>query len=155
MMSRARLTWATVVVAAALAASGCGSDGKVSVSGQVTLDTQPVEGAIVTFIPVNETQGKIAHGTTDKDGVFQLSTSKPNDGAFPGEYKVTVVYAEGAEPPAAKGMKEAFTGFEKAQEQKLKPPKYNVPASYGDADKTDLRQKVPADGKVILALKSK
>jgi hypothetical protein len=155
MMARARLPWAVAVLAAVVTSGGCGGDGKVSVNGVVMLDNQPVEGAIVTFIPLDDTKGKIAHGTTDKAGAFQLTTTTPNDGCFPGEYKVTVLYAEGAEPPAAKGMKEAFTGFEKAQGQKLKPPKYKIPPGYDDAEKTILRQKVPPDGKVILALTSK
>lgn len=152
-MRAARSAWAAMVAAAVLAVSGCGGNGKVSVNGRLTLDQQPVEGALVTFIPVVEKQGQIAHGTTDKDGVFQLTTTKPNDGAFPGEYKVTVVYAEGAEPPPAKGVKEAFTGFEQAKN--LKPPKYKIPAKYENPETTDLRQKVPAGGEVILALKSK
>src|SRR5262249_2016105 len=113
------------------------------------------EGAMVTFIPVDQKPGQIATGTTDKDGGFQLTTTQPNDGAFPGEYKVTVVYAEGAEPPPAKGVKEAFQGFEKAQGQERKPPKYKIPEKYRLGAKTDLKQKVPADGKVTLALKSK
>jgi len=141
-----------VAAALALAVSGCGGDGKVSVNGVVTLDGQPIEGAIVTFIPVAK-EGQIAHGTTDKEGAFQLTTTKPNDGALPGEYKVTVVYAEGAEPPPAKGLKEAFTGYEKAQGQKRKAPKYSIPSEYTDPAKTSLKQKVPAEGKVVLALK--
>jgi hypothetical protein len=148
-------SWAVVLAALAPGVAGCGGGGKVQVTGVVTLDSRPVEGAMVTFIPVAKDRGQIAHGTTDKDGVFRLSTSKPNDGAFPGEYKVTVVYAEGAEPPPAKGVKEAFQGFQKAQRQKRKPPKYNIPARYGDPARTDLRQNVPADGQVTLALKSK
>jgi hypothetical protein len=152
MMARTRFSWAAMAVVA-LAGPGCGG-GKVKVSGVVTLDGQPIEGAMVAFVPVDEGKGAMAHGTTDKDGVFQLTTTKPNDGAAPGEYKVTVVYAEGAEAPPAGGMKEAFEGFEKAHKQKQKPPRYNVPARYGDPAKTDLRQKVPPDGKVTFDLKS-
>ena len=152
-MCRRHASWPLVAAAIALAVSGCGGDGKVSVNGVVTLDGQPIEGAIVTFIPVAKDQGQIAHGTTDKEGAFQLTTTKPNDGAFPGEYKGTVVYAEGAEPPPAKGVKDAFTGFEKAQGQKRKAPKYSIPSEYSDAAKTTLKQKVPAEGRVVLALK--
>jgi hypothetical protein len=154
-MCRGHWSWALLFAAVALAVAGCGGDGKVSVSGVVTLDGQPVEGAVVTFIPVEKNQGQFAHGTTDKDGAFQLSTTKPNDGAFPGEYKVTVVYAEGAEPPPAGGVREAFAGFQKAQGQKRKAPKYRIPDEYGDPARTGLRQKVPAEGRVVLALKKK
>src|SRR5262245_34277421 len=99
-MHRVRLLAAAAAVVVALAGPGCGNR-KVKVSGVVTLDGQPVEGAVVTFIPVDAGKGQNALGTADKEGVFQLTTSKSNDGAFPGEYKVVVTYAEGAEPPPA------------------------------------------------------
>jgi hypothetical protein len=154
MMRRVRLSWAAVAVAVALTGPGCGG-GKVKVSGVVTLDGQPVEGAVVAFIPVDPGKGQMAHGTTDKEGVFNLSTSRPNDGAVPGEYKVTVTYAEGATAPPASNQREAFEGLEKARQQQQKPPRYNIPAKYGNPDQTDLKQKVPPDGKVTLDLKSK
>jgi len=154
-MCRVRWSWAAVAAAVALAGPGCGGGGKVKVSGVVTLDGGPVEGATVTFVPVDKGSGQMASGTTDKEGVFRLSTSKPDDGAFPGEYKVTVVYAEGAEAPAASGMKQAFEGLEKAKKQKQKPPRYRVPPRYGSPADTPLRQKVPPDGPVSFDLKSK
>jgi hypothetical protein len=154
-MCRRRSSWPLVVACVVLAVSGCGGDGKVRVNGTVTLDGQPLEGAIVTFLPVEKGQGQIAHGTTDKDGAFDLTTSRPNDGAFPGEYKVTVVYAEGAAPPPSGNVKDAFAGLKKAQGQKLKAPKFSIPGEYGDPARTTLRQKVPAEGRVVLALKKK
>jgi len=154
-MQRVRTSWAAVSAVIALAVLGCG-DRKVKVSGVVTLDGQPVEGAMVTFIPVDAGKSQNATGTADKDGVFQLTTTKPNDGASPGEYKVTVVYVEGAVPPPnAGGMKQAFEGFEKAQKQKRPPPKFMIPPKYSDPGKTELKQKVPPEGQVILDLKSK
>src|SRR5262249_39083032 len=128
-MCRVRLSWAAVVAAVVRAVPG-GGGGKVAVTGPLTLDGQPMEGAIVTFVPANPGKGEIAYGTTDKDGAFRLTTSKPNDGAVPGEYKVTVVYAEGPQAPPAQGMKDAFQGLQKAQSGPKKPPKYNIPARY-------------------------
>ena len=55
-MGRVPGSWA-VAVAAALAVPGCGG-GKVAVSGVVTLDGSPVEGVIVTFLPVARDQGQ-------------------------------------------------------------------------------------------------
>jgi hypothetical protein len=52
-------------------------------------------------------------------------------------------------------MKQAFEGFEKAQKQKRPPPKFMIPPKYSDPGKTELKQKVPPDGQVILDLKSK
>jgi hypothetical protein len=154
MMHRLHWSWAAVAVAVALTGPGCGGGGKVKVTGVVQLDGKPIEGAQVTYHPIDPNRGQLAYGTTDKAGVFQLSTTTPNDGAFRGEYKVTVVYAEGAEAPSAAGMKDAFRGLEKARNEKQKPPRYIVPDRYGDPGQTELRQKVPPDGKVILELRS-
>ena len=154
-MHRVRWLWAAVFMIVALAGPGCGGR-LVKVNGVVTLDGQPIEGAMVTFLPVEAGKGQNAQGSADKDGVFQLTTTKPNDGAFPGEYKVTVTYSEGAEAPPSGNMKDAFAGFEKAQKQKRPPPKYVILPKYNDPAKTELRQKVPPpEGKVILDLKSK
>jgi hypothetical protein len=153
MKHRHRRLLAGAAVAAALVSFGCGSGGTVKVNGVVLLDGKALPGATVTFVPADAGKGKMATGTTDKDGNFQLTTAKPNDGAFPGDYKVTVTHAEGAEPPPAAGMKEAMQGFEKAQRQR-KPSQSKVPPKYADANKTDLTQKVPTAGKVTLELKS-
>lgn len=131
---------------------GCGG-GKVKVNGVVTLDGKPIEGAMVTFHPKGG-QGKSAFGTTDKDGNFQLTTKDNNDGAFAGEYNVTVVYAEGAAAPPADDVKGAMTGMEKASRGKQKAPKFIVPAKYATPDQSPLKQTVPPSGKVTLDLKS-
>lgn len=143
-MSRAR---GTALVCALVLAAGCGKGGKVKVNGVVTLDEKPIDGAMVTAVPADGKGSGTATGTADKDGNFTLE-------ALPGKYKVTVVYAEGAEPPPAGGMKDAFVGYEKAQKQKQKPPKYNVPAKYTDIATTDLTLDVPHSGKATFALKS-
>ena len=71
---------------------GCGQDDnlprRVPVEVKVTYQTNPVEGAHVTFVPAEG--GKPAFGTTDAQGVAQLTTFKSNDGAIPGEYQVTI-----------------------------------------------------------------
>src|SRR5437773_10785720 len=80
------------VVAAFLVLAGFGCGGKdqpVKVEGVVTLDGEPVEGAIVSFLP-DEGGGRFAHGLTAKDGSFRLTTYKPDDGALRGDYRVTV-----------------------------------------------------------------
>src|SRR5687767_14557607 len=74
------------------AAAGCGDRfSPVPVSGVVTLDGKPVEGATVYFYAVGDAaDGRPAHGTTDKDGAFRLSTLGDEDGALPRRYKVVV-----------------------------------------------------------------
>jgi len=83
--------WAAiVVVSCALGLCiGCGSDGlgTAPVSGTVTLDGEPVEGAGVMFNPVKP--GPIAIGTTDAAGRFVLATGKL-PGAMLGEHRITL-----------------------------------------------------------------
>jgi hypothetical protein len=143
-----------VAVALLLVGVGCNSNSPVSVRGTVTLDGKPVEGALVLFLP--EGTGRQASGQTGADGSFRLTTIDVNDGAFPGNYKVVVQYTEGVVAPPAQNMREAFEGLDKAKRTAKKtPPKYVIPAKYSDPAKTELRQAVPTDGPVNLALVSK
>src|SRR5262249_9934025 len=81
--------------ALALVGVGCGSD-TVKVRGPVTLDGKPLPmGTAVTFVPVDK--GRSATGATQADGSFRLTTFKPEDGALPGEYKVTVRFDHGVQ----------------------------------------------------------
>jgi hypothetical protein len=112
------------------------------------LDGKPVENATVTFMPQQGGSGKQATGQTGPDGSFQLTTRNTNDGALPGEYRVTEV-------PPATNMRDAKAGARKAQQKAKKPPKYVIPAIYTDPTKTVLKQKVPTEGTVKLELQSK
>jgi hypothetical protein len=149
---RVRYLFRALAVALALAVASC-SDGKVKVKGVVTLDGNPVEGAMVTFIPENG-GGRNAFGTTQQGGSFRLTTLKENDGVLPGNYKVTVTYEEPVTTAAAANMRDAWKAFKTAEKQK-KPPKYVIPVKYSDPKKTVLKQKVPPDGEVKFDLQSK
>jgi hypothetical protein len=142
-----------VAVLMGLAGPGCSRDGLVKVQGVVTLDGVPVEGAMVTFLPEGAS-GRTAHGYTGAGGVFQLATLKPADGAQPGTYKVIVQYQEGVETSPATNMRSVFQEIDKARSQKPRPPRYVIPAKYTDPGQSDLRQTVPPDGEVRLALSS-
>jgi hypothetical protein len=151
---RPRRLWCGALAAAlVLAGSGCSGKGPVKVNGSVTLDGKPLSNATVTFIP-EQGAGRNATGTTDQSGNFRLTTLKPDDGAMPGDYKVTVQQVEGAEAPPAADMKTAMEGYQKAV-AKFKPKASIIPAKYSDPGKTTLRQKVPAEGSVKLDLTSK
>ena len=95
--------WATAVLALGLA--GCG-DGlkRVAVQGKLTAQGQPLEGAVVQFVPVGSTKGEGGIGRSDKDGRFSLIGSRAGDaGLVPGEYRVRVsrlVGADGTPLPA-------------------------------------------------------
>jgi len=73
------------------------------VSGTVTMNGQPVEGARVVFVPKSAAAGapgsaggaqpqgpQVATGETDAQGRYQLGTFAKGDGAIPGEYLVKV-----------------------------------------------------------------
>ena len=70
-------------------AIGCGGGGQSSVGGKVTLsDGSPAVGATVNF--ENLEKHTRSTGITNDAGDYQLSTSAKNDGAPPGDYRVTV-----------------------------------------------------------------
>jgi hypothetical protein len=143
---RIRPSWAGAALAALLAA-GCG--GPVTVKGTVTLDGQPLEGATVMFIPVNEWVG--ANAVTDADGRFTLIGTKA-DGLMPGEYKVTV--SKKVWPP---GMKEPPP--EKLSIPMVEKKIESLPKAYTMPEATPLRQTVPGSGtrdvKIELSSKAK
>ena len=69
--------------------TGCGNDGRVRVSGTVSVDGKPVENGKIVFHPVGgERSGS---GPIRKDGSYLISCLKMGDGLTPGEYKVTIV----------------------------------------------------------------
>ncbi len=84
-----------------VAGTGCGSGVKkpdwpegVEVSGVVKLDGEPVETAIVRYIPEAETTGPGATGMTDSLGEYSLTFRDANgkiaNGVIPGKYKVAI-----------------------------------------------------------------
>src|SRR5258708_5235562 len=80
----------------------------VPVTGTVTHNGQPLEGATVTFYPAESMSGKSAGGTTDNAGKFTLKTlvggTTMADGAMAGEYNVTVAKDASAEGGANADM---------------------------------------------------
>ena len=145
-------------VAVALAASmgflcGCGGERPIKVSGKITINGEPVEGIKVQFVPVLAS-GRPASGSTDKDGQFELTAVENNDGAFPGEYKVVLVYAPALETGPGDSTKDVM---KKAMDQQTKDarkkPKYIIPADYSTVQKTPVTQKVPTGGPVIIDIK--
>lgn len=120
------------VLALAAAAVGCGGPAPVPAGGTVTYNGQPVANANIVFTPTGssgEAGGRIATGQTDAQGKFTLSTEKPDDGAVPGDYTVTVA------PKAAVGVEGDYS-LPAAQ---AKPP---FPAHYTDPTSSPLKQTV-------------
>ena len=71
--------------------SGCGPSNPptAKVTGTVTLDGNPVEGAVITFMP-DDGENKPAIATSLADGNYSLTTFKTGDGAMLGSYKIKV-----------------------------------------------------------------
>jgi hypothetical protein len=139
----------------AVGLAGCGSGGEgagqrentVAVSGVVTFNNAPVEGATVTFSPGAGSTSKAAFGVTNADGKYQLTTYAANDGAIPGSYSVTIAkqVTEGRAPDPVneedyKPPEETEGKAPPVSSVTLLPPKYASPTSSG------LKAEVKSDG---------
>ncbi len=94
------------LMVALLCATGCGSKGRefVKVTGTVKYSDGSLPQGEVMFIrfePLSLTTGgspdplsKAASGAIQPDGTFKLHTVDPDDGVFPGEYKVAFTIME-------------------------------------------------------------
>ncbi len=112
--------------------AGCGGGGPklLPATGTVTYKNTPVEGAVVSFRC--QEANKIATGTTDAQGRFELSTYQGGKGAVAGKHKVTVTKTSAPSGAAAAGplsMEDAMkAGMKKqgppAEPRNLLPPKY-------------------------------
>jgi hypothetical protein len=71
---------------------GCGGGADqpdtVPVSGTITVEGKPLEGAQVSFL--GEGASRAAMGTTDAAGKYQLTTFEENDGAIVGKHTVSI-----------------------------------------------------------------
>jgi len=126
-----------VMVAGLVGCDGGGGAGTVAISGTVTYNGSPVEGASVVFAPT-DSSGKTAAGTTDAQGNFTLTTIEAGDGAMPGVYTVTITKVEGgAAPGETQTEEEAYesafpgsgTAAEPAEVKDLLPGKYKTAAT--------------------------
>ena len=89
---------------ALVAMIGCSNKGGTlaTVSGVVTHNGTPVEGARIVFHSTVEVDGKPVPGfgaQTDSSGKYVIASAGKEPGIPPGMYKVTIVKYEGAKPP--------------------------------------------------------
>ncbi len=133
-----------------LIVAGCGTQSTTPVEGVVLLDSKPLSGASVQFVP--QGKGRDATGETDKSGQFVMSTFKPRDGVLPGSYKVVVSPPTGtADPAQYKTAEEAMAAAAKATTKKDSAAS-SFPQKYARADQTPLVQEVPVKGKIKFEL---
>jgi hypothetical protein len=126
---------AIVATLCALAWVGCNSKPKgpptVEVTGIVTLNGMPVEGATVLFSPgVGTDDPRLAsQATTNSEGKYQLQThiggGKYKSGIVPGKYDVTVIKLDTA-----------------AIKNTMSPPKNVLPAKYAGPKTSQLKADV-------------
>lgn len=140
----------SLLTAALLAGVGCSSQSSdrpqtVPVSGVVTYQGRPVEGATVTLHPRSPGLHS-AIGRTNSEGRFQLRTFADHDGAVPGEYDVTVsAFAvtidswDGDSPPP--------------EDYQPSPAKQLVPTKYGNARTSGLTASIDSEKANELLLK--
>lgn len=163
-------------LASLIAAVGCSKGPKlptVPVSGTVTLDGTPLEGASVAFSP-SDMEGKPANGITNAEGKFTLKTflggtEGQADGALAGDYTVMVTKYEaqsGSAPPDNSSTGDYVEQQKKAQEAMKSntplPPqsqgaaKLVTPPKYANPKETDLKASIKPSGNppITLELKS-
>ena len=79
-----------MAVSCCLVTPGCGSGGKLAtVRGKVTLNGQPLQGALVEFQPTDP-GGSPSSGMTDAEGRYELMYTFDKSGAAPGEHVVSI-----------------------------------------------------------------
>ncbi len=103
--------------------AGCGSsEPRVDTSlvrGQVYVDEQPADGAVLVFHPQSNdglSQQLRPRGTADERGRFRLTTYQRDDGAPPGDYRVTVIWRG---PPTSNDPEEMHPDVLAAQPNQL------------------------------------
>ena len=123
------------------AASGCG--GKPgpqindSVEGIVTMDSEPLGGVIISFVPETDGFGPApgSNATTDDRGHFKLVLDDSRSGAVVGKHRVLLSRGRPADP-RHRGEKETPSGFKDTRP---------VPAVYKPGSAARLQVTVMAD----------
>jgi len=124
----------TFLATAVLTITGCGgpSDGLAhqAVSGEVTLDGQPLESGSIVFVPI-ESEGTPTGGEII-DGSYAIPAK---DGPTPATHAVSIY----AKKPTGRKLPDPNNADEVIEEKyEIIPPKYNV--------KTDLKAEVKEGG---------
>ena len=115
---------------------GCsqsGLPGTVPIRGAVTYQGKPLKFGEVLYNPVDKS-GRRARGVIQPDGSFRLTTLEKNDGALPGEYRITILAL--APHPGEPGRTEESEG-RAAFAQRIERG-YVIPERYIDPEESGL-----------------
>lgn len=111
----------------------------VPVTGTITLDGQPVQQAVIRFLPDNSkgTKGPIALGVVESSGRYSLTSPGGRDGVIEGHHLVTIICEEQAEREVSEGV------FETVGD------KCHVPAHYASEKTSELTAEVTTDSNEV------
>ena len=152
-MSFARLQFASIFAAVALAGCGGSSGDKwmkdlpptVDATGVILMDGNPLEGAAIVLAPADDPEGHAAMALSGSGGYFKLKAFPSKDGAVAGSYQVAVTRSE----EAAANVK-AMNWGEDAAHAEASPAtttqKNSLPEQYADPVKSGLTLTIPEDG---------
>ena len=133
---------AVLLLLVAVVVFGCGKDPNLpelhAVTGTVTMDGKPVDDAVVIFYPTGNTRGTRAHGRTDAQGRYSMTSSKLGEGTPVGSYSVTISHLtmpDGSPLPNNEDFDPMTMKF-----------KENMPATYSQRPMSKLKATVPDGG---------
>lgn len=134
-----------------LLAAGCGQfddpnrPATYPVTGTITHNGKPVEGAMVRFELADGSRSAI--GKTDANGKYVLTTFSANDGALPGQYRVSILkYETPPRTPSSKSEAEYVPPEAAGLAQQATIPKNLLPAKYADVKTSGLAATVSESG---------
>ena len=133
------------VLCSVLCVCGCGGDGRpslVPVTGKVTLNGEPIDGAMVGFQPQDiEGYNRPSTATTDAQGSFTVGTYGTDDGIPEGSYRVTVRKSE-----VIGKIPEGYNLENPEENPRPLRTRLIVPEMYADAEASGLTVTVTASG---------
>ncbi|WP_169975769.1 carboxypeptidase-like regulatory domain-containing protein [Tautonia rosea] len=112
----------------------------VPVSGTITVDGEPLVGAVITFLQTDE-KGTTANGETDEEGTYTLQAMMQK-GIAPGRYQVGISYLmpPSGKPVGLSARSSLAPVADLAVAEELVPPRYS------DLGQTELSVTVPEEG---------
>ena len=151
-MQRSMVGWVCCLVLLAGCSGGDNYKSKrpktVPAKGVVTYRGQPVGGAIILFVPL-ENSGTAASAMTDDSGGFTMMAFPPDSGAVPGKYTATVMKT--IEPPAQVWSETSHD----APPPKVVKAVSLIPAKYAERSTSGLSVTIPEAGDEALKFELK